>query len=73
MDFLKEITYSSFFVPPPWIAFDNYPVEWWGAAMQGDAEYYDSNFFYPFFIQLDEDKKINITKNIMQSLIGKKN
>ena len=25
--------------------------------MQGDTEYYDSNFFHPFFIQLDEDKK----------------
>ena len=58
--FLNILYECDFTVPPPWIVFKDYNPKWWGGgSMQGAQGYYDDNFFYPYFMNLDREKKEN--------------
>ncbi|MGE7956186.1 hypothetical protein ACQKQA_06215 [Pseudomonas sp. NPDC089530] len=56
-EFLDAIHRQRFAVPPPWIAFEDYPPSWWGESLQGAQGYYNDQYFLPFFSSLSEVEK----------------
>lgn len=55
--FFDSVRRAEFDVPPPWVAFDQYPPSWWGENMQGAQGYYNDNYFFPYFIRLSEAQR----------------
>ncbi|MBC3777177.1 hypothetical protein [Pseudomonas sp. SWRI99] len=56
-ELLLRLKDEKFFLPPPWIAFPDYEPSWWGGNMEGAQGYYDENYFYPFFTNLNDSEK----------------
>ncbi|WP_285420181.1 hypothetical protein [Pseudomonas sp. efr-133-TYG-5] len=56
-DFLNLLSQETFAVPPPWIAFNDYPPSWWSDNMQGAQGHYNDCYFVPFFTRLSDVEK----------------
>ncbi|WP_336354554.1 hypothetical protein [Pseudomonas granadensis] len=56
-DLLLRLNSKRLPLPPPWVAFPDYEPSWWGGNMEGAQGYYDDNYFYPFFTNLDDCEK----------------
>lgn len=54
---LNAVQCAGFVVPPPWVAFEDYPPSWWSANMQGAQGYYNDNYFLAYFTRLSDAQR----------------